>query len=175
MADMEKHQEEKKNEMGPVRINMASMYASIIEIGLSFGDGRLGRWSLYMAPPAAILTAILQIVTLFVADYTEQKRKGTMKPSFFYSPTLAVISSFLGLWWLVIGIVTFVRLGQYNNLDYVRQPVKPAAWAEVAFAMVNMVLLWIQVIVVFYGRRRFFKRVQRAGRGITPYCGEVPH
>ncbi|KAG8818330.1 hypothetical protein FRB91_004105 [Serendipita sp. 411] len=153
---MEKHE---KRIMGLI---IASMLCAVLEVGFSFGDGHLGAYSIWIAPAAAILTIILQSVTLGVWRKTDKKRKGTTKPSFIYSVTLCVLSCLLAVLWLASCILTFLVVGIHSTDSF--NPLSPVAWVEALFTLVNMSLMWAIFGMVVHYRKKFFKRVREAKR-----------
>ncbi|KAG9051809.1 hypothetical protein FS842_010994, partial [Serendipita sp. 407] len=114
-------------------IIITSMVFCLIELGVSFADGSMGGYSLWMAPVAAILTEILHIVTLPVWKSTAKKRKGTPKPSFIYSVTLCTLSCILAVFWFAVSIFTFVLAGSVS--DYYYGESAGGAFAEATFAL----------------------------------------
>ncbi|KAG8811461.1 hypothetical protein FRC17_002434 [Serendipita sp. 399] len=119
---------------------------SIIEIGVSFGDGRKGAWSLWIAPTAGILSFFLGCFFFPTDDKVAECRRDN-KPIPAHIRHLGVAcgvpSALLTVMWLVACIITFTRLKHSD--------VKPprVAYAEAAFTVINMVLMAAQTLSSF--------------------------
>ncbi|KAG8828206.1 hypothetical protein FRC17_007560 [Serendipita sp. 399] len=130
--------------MSPILSN--TICYSIIEIGVSFGDGRKGAWSLWIAPTAGILSFFLGCFFFTTDDkLTECKRENKPIPARIkhLGVTCGIPSALLAVMWLVACIITFTRLKHSD--------VKPprAAYAEAAFTVINMVLMAAQTLLSF--------------------------
>ncbi|KAG8820793.1 hypothetical protein FRC19_008586 [Serendipita sp. 401] len=145
---------------------ITGMVLCLVELGISFGDGAFGGYSLWMAPIGAILTGILHIVTLPVWKHTAKKRKGTPKPSSIYSVTLCVLTCLLAVYWKVTAIIAFILssivgiddfYGPYNTYGEVVLP-----WIVAVIALILSGLMWAEFALVVHFRHRFLKRVKRA-------------
>ncbi|KAG8828209.1 hypothetical protein FRC17_007563 [Serendipita sp. 399] len=129
---------------------------SAIEIGLSYGDGRKGAWSLWVACVASVSTFLFQQVAMNVGEATEEKRKGTAVPSFFNSITHALLCIPFTLLWLAAAIILLV-----NILSH-RQSVKVVVWVDLAFAIINMCIVGVQGVLTIYYRKKFFDKLKHA-------------
>ncbi|KAG8828205.1 hypothetical protein FRC17_007559 [Serendipita sp. 399] len=127
----------------------ASCYASIIEIGLSFGDGSLGRWSLWMAPSTSITTLIVNCVIGYMSGRTEKPRRGTTILPFIYGYPVAIISALLTFLWIATSVVILIRIHQLNPKREIVRVV------EAAFAVLNATLTATEGISFLYYRRKF--------------------
>ncbi|KAG8822917.1 hypothetical protein FRC17_009440 [Serendipita sp. 399] len=136
------------------------MVVSLIEFGVSMGDGYFGGYSVWMAPAGAILTEILHSVTLPVWKKTARKRKGTTKPSFIYSITLCVLTCLLALYWFAISVFTLVLAGSIAEYSYDENP--GMAFAEGTFGLILSGLTWAEFGIIVHYRKLFLKKIKRA-------------
>ncbi|KAG8828208.1 hypothetical protein FRC17_007562 [Serendipita sp. 399] len=142
--------EEERIASFPIYLVAFSLYWCIIELGISLGDGGFGRWSLWMAPPASIITFIVIFIIIYISGETEQKRRGTMILPFVYSYTVAAIWALLTLLWIAVSVVICIRI---HKLDPQREVVR----AEAAFAIINAISKAAEGIGFVYYRSQFHK------------------
>ncbi|KAG8814967.1 hypothetical protein FRC17_000910 [Serendipita sp. 399] len=146
---------------------LASLSLSIAELGIAFGGGAKGSYSLYMGPPAAGMTILLNVITLVLWRYTAKKRSGTTKPSFLYSATLCTLTGLLAIYWLAPVITTFLFLSfeadsdmrpfyYYDNRKYV------LPWIEAFLSLVMSVVLWVEFFLLVIHRAQFLQQIRFA-------------
>ncbi|KAG8811462.1 hypothetical protein FRC17_002435 [Serendipita sp. 399] len=138
-----------------------SGYCCLTEIGLSFGDGRGGGWSLWIAPALSVFTLCFQMLSLVAVGNKDKKNKGAMAPSALYNTALALQLSLLAILWLATGALTFINIRRYNRTRQDHEaPVKPVAWVEAAIAIITSGFIYWQSLIIAYRRRQLFERVE---------------
>ncbi|KAG8811463.1 hypothetical protein FRC17_002436 [Serendipita sp. 399] len=122
----------------------------MIEFGISLGDSGFGRWSLWMAPPASVVTFIVILVIINISDATEQKRKGTMIMPFVYGYTVAAIWALLTLLWITVFVIICIEIHKSDTKNNIVR-------AEAAFAIINAISKAAEGILFIYYRSQFHK------------------
>ncbi|KAG8828204.1 hypothetical protein FRC17_007558 [Serendipita sp. 399] len=152
---------------------LVGLLLSIAELCLSLGSGAMGGYSFYMAPPAAGLTILLNVVTLVVWRDTAKRRNGTPKPSFIYSATLCTLTCLLAIYWLAPATMTPILIWLENDPDsrpyyYFDDRKRVVPWFEAVISAVMSLLMWAQFGLVVHYRKWFLRQVR-----LARYAGRI--